>query len=113
MSAATPHSVSGWRGAAPVNRPSSTGRFRSTPTTAGREEETHAMQRSPSSTSRLHQDEIQFRIILAATYPFFLIAAVLQRIGPTTVPQISTHRRSVFGEAKAMAVSAIPFAFMG
>ena len=71
------------------------------------------MQHSLNPVSRLHQDEVQFRIILAATYPFFLIAAVLQRIAPAAKSQVSTHRRSVFGEAKAMAVSAIPFAFMG
>lgn len=74
------------------------------------------MQRSMGSGSRLHQDEIQFRIILAATYPFFLAAAALQRLTPSRSQSLlvaTARRRSVFGEAKAMAVSAIPFAFMG
>jgi hypothetical protein len=80
---------------------------------AERQEEIHPMQRSLNSVSRLHQDEVQFRIILATTYPFFLVAALVQRVIPqakTTLPQ---SRRSVFAEARAMAVSAIPFVFMG
>ncbi|MFJ7436432.1 hypothetical protein ACIQW5_02105 [Methylorubrum thiocyanatum] len=73
------------------------------------------MQRSMPAASRLHSEAIQFRIILAATYPFFLAAAMVQRIRPGQAPRRSLPavRRSVFGEAKAMAVSAIPFAFMG
>jgi hypothetical protein len=83
---------------------------------ASRLEETKAMQRSLNPTSRLQQEVIQFRIILAVTYPFFLIAAVLQRAAPGragTKPGLAVRRRSVFAEAKAMAVQAIPFAFMG
>ena len=87
---------------------------------AGRNAETLAMpfvmQRSMPATSRLHQEAVQFRIILAATYPFFLAAAVVQRMLPAhrpARPGFTPARRSVFGEAKAMAVSAIPFAFMG
>lgn len=66
-------------------------------------------------SSRQHQDEIQFRVILAATYPFFLIAAVAQRLAPAAsdARRLPAQRRSVFAEAKAMAVQAIPFAFMG
>ena len=66
--------------------------------------------------SRLHSEAIQFRIILAATYPFFLAAALVQRLVPgRDAPRrgLPPVRRSVFGEARAMAVSAIPFAFMG
>ena len=75
--------------------------------------------RGMDATSRLHQEETQFRIILAATYPFFLVAALAQRLrpgrspNPAAPPSGLSARRSVFGEAKAMAVSAIPFAFMG
>ncbi|MGN7123013.1 hypothetical protein [Methylorubrum thiocyanatum] len=73
------------------------------------------MQRSMPAASRLHSEAIQFRIILAATYPFFLAAAMVQRLRPGQAPRrgLPAVRRSVFGEAKAMAVSAIPFAFMG
>lgn len=74
------------------------------------------MQRSMPASSRLHSEAIQFRLILAATYPFFLVAALVQRLlpsGSAPRPGLPRVRRSVFGEAKAMAVSAIPFAFMG
>lgn len=71
------------------------------------------MQRSLNSVSRLHQDEVQFRIILASTYPFFLAAALVQRVIPQARSAIPQQRRSVFAEARAMAVSAIPFVFMG
>jgi len=78
--------------------------------------ESLAMQRSMTAPMRLHQEALQFRLILAATYPFFLAAAVAQRLVPGHTaprPGLVPARRSVFGEAKAMAVSAIPFAFMG
>ncbi|MEH3116920.1 MAG: hypothetical protein PGN25_04735 [Methylorubrum populi] len=73
------------------------------------------MQRSMPAASRLHSEAIEFRVILAATYPFFLAAALVQRLVPgrATRRGLPPVRRSVFGEAKAMAVSAIPFAFMG
>ncbi|NEU11077.1 hypothetical protein G3T14_02885 [Methylobacterium sp. BTF04] len=71
------------------------------------------MQRSPNMVSRQHQEAVEFRLILAATYPFFLVAALIQRLAPPARGAIPQHRRSVFGEAKAMAVSAIPFVFMG
>jgi hypothetical protein len=67
-------------------------------------------------TARQHQEEIQFRLILAATYPFFLAAAAVNRFRPAREvarPGMAPARRSVFGEARAMAVQAIPFAFMG
>ncbi|MBX9931873.1 MAG: hypothetical protein K2Y56_10100 [Methylobacterium sp.] len=83
--------------------------------------ETHAMPRTltmprtlSAPSSRQHQDEIQFRVILAATYPFFLVAAIAQRLVPAADARpLPVQRRSVFAEAKAMAVQAIPFAFMG
>lgn len=74
------------------------------------------MQRTLTAPSRQHSEAIQFRIILAATYPFFLAAALVQRVLPGRAQPrrgLPAIRRSVFGEAKAMAVSAIPFAFMG
>ena len=67
-------------------------------------------------TARLHQDALQFRLILAVTYPCFLAAAALGRMRPVRQAARSGFgpaRRSVFGEARAMAVQAIPFAFMG
>lgn len=72
------------------------------------------MLRSMNSVSRQHREEVQFRIILGATYPFFLAAAALQRLAPGRGGlAVAGRRRSVFREAKTMAVSAIPFVFMG
>ena len=66
------------------------------------------MSRSFFTVSRSRSDAVQFRAFLAATYPVFLAAALVQRLRPAAGP-----RRSVFVEARAMALSAIPFAFMG
>ena len=70
------------------------------------------MSRSFFTVSRSRSEAVQFRAILAATYPVFLVAAVLQRLRPGATASVGP-RRSVFGEARAMALSAIPFAFMG
>jgi gamma-glutamyl:cysteine ligase YbdK (ATP-grasp superfamily) len=67
-------------------------------------------------TARLHQEALQFRLILAATYPCFLAAAAVARFKPArdgSRSGLAPARRSIFGEARAMAVQAIPFAFMG
>lgn len=71
------------------------------------------MTRSMSPMSRLHQDEVQFRMILGVTYPFFLVAAIAERVVPTHDSDRPAPRRSVFGEARTMAVQAISYAFMG
>ncbi|MFE1598890.1 hypothetical protein [Methylobacterium sp. ID0610] len=71
------------------------------------------MPRPFATVSRFRSEQVQFRVILAATYPVFLAAAVLQRIHPGRRAAPLGPRRSVFGEARAMALSAIPFAFMG
>jgi hypothetical protein len=72
------------------------------------------MLRPMPATARLHREALQFRIILGVTYPLFLAAAVLQRLRPMPVRAGATQpRRTVFGEARAMAAQAVPFAFMG
>ncbi|KMO35879.1 hypothetical protein VQ02_16715 [Methylobacterium variabile] len=71
------------------------------------------MSRPFVTVSRSRSEQVQFRTILAATYPVFLVAAVLQRLRPGRDAVPPGPRRSVFGEARAMALSAIPFAFMG
>lgn len=59
---------------------------------------------SRPAPSRLQRHELQFRLLLVATYPFFLAAAALQRLVPARAPvgHGLIARRSVFGEAKAM-----------
>ncbi|MFH6784749.1 MULTISPECIES: hypothetical protein [Methylobacterium] len=69
------------------------------------------MSRPFVTVSRSRSEAVQFRAILAATYPVFLVAALLERLRPGA-PNAGP-RRSVFGEARVMALSAIPFAFMG
>ncbi len=71
------------------------------------------MQRSLNAPSRRHRDEVLFRIILVSTYPFFLAAALVQWLIPQGRSPLPRQRRSIFAEAKGMATSAIPFAFMG
>ncbi|ACA18081.1 conserved hypothetical protein [Methylobacterium sp. 4-46] len=71
------------------------------------------MTRPFTTASRSRSEQAQFRLILAATYPVFLAAAVVQRVLPGRGVTPPGLRRSVFGEARAMALSAIPFAFMG
>ena len=85
------------------------------PIPLARTTEPAAMQRSLAAPARLHREAVQFRLILGATYPFFLAAAALQRVLPGTPgrPGLVPARRSVFGEAWGMAVASIPFAFMG
>lgn len=71
--------------------------------------------RVPAMTSRRRSETLQFYLILAATYPFFLVAALVRRSLPAqaAAPGSEPARRSVFGQAKEMASSAIPFVFMG
>jgi hypothetical protein len=76
--------------------------------------ETLPMLRPMPATARLHREALQFRIILGVTYPLFLAAAVLQRLRPAPIRSGTAQpRRTVFGEARAMAAQAVPFAFMG
>lgn len=74
--------------------------------------ETRAMLRPMPDTARLHREAVQFRILLGLTYPLFLAAALVQRLRPGPARPLAP-RRTVFGEARAMAAQAVPFAFMG
>jgi hypothetical protein len=63
---------------------------------------------TPARFARTHDE---FRRLQAMTFPVFLIAATIRRLMP--------HRKrvnaymSIIHEAKAMADSALPFAYMG
>ena len=50
--------------------------------------------RTMVATDRQHQEEIQFRLILAATYPFFLAAAALNRFRPAREAARAWRRRA-------------------
>lgn len=64
--------------------------------------------------ARLNRSEqASFRRIYIASFPLFLAAAVIARlVAPLAAGRTAGARRSVFGEAKALADSTIPFAFM-
>ncbi|TCT04942.1 hypothetical protein EDC22_11436 [Tepidamorphus gemmatus] len=58
-------------------------------------------------------EQASFRRIYIASFPLFLAAAVIARlVAPLASGRTAGQRRSVFGEAKALADSTIPFAFM-
>ena len=54
------------------------------------------------------EGEIEFRLLLAATVPLFLIAIMAHRLLPWNW---GTDSRSVFKAARAAAHNSIPFAF--
>ena len=72
----------------------------------------------PGRTEQMHRkgEPLEYRFLVAVSYPIFLVGAVLGRLLPTSqraadVPMDS--RLSVFGEARAAAETYVPFAFMG
>jgi hypothetical protein len=57
-----------------------------------------------------------YLLLLAATYPFFLVAVLIDRLlglAREPDPRASAPRVNVFGEAWSTARSTLPFAFMG
>ncbi|MCZ8315456.1 hypothetical protein [Phreatobacter sp.] len=66
--------------------------------------------RMPAHSRSRRMDRIEFRLLMLASFPFFLGLAALARLrGQTASPE----SLSLFAEARAAAASAIPFAFMG
>lgn len=62
------------------------------------------------------RDAIEYRLMVLLTYPFFVLAALASRVWPGRRYFSSTavvRRGSVFKEAKTLANSTIPYAFMG
>lgn len=60
-------------------------------------------------------EEFEYRVLLAVTYPLFLVGAVLGRILMLRRRATASRspRLSVFGEARVAAQRCVPFAFMG
>ncbi|MFN3231237.1 MAG: hypothetical protein ACE363_03635 [Alphaproteobacteria bacterium] len=71
---------------------------------------------STESAEDLHQgDTWAFRLIFVASYGLFLAAAILGRVfgrRRSVYRPADGRPRSIFGEAKVMALSVIPFVFM-
>jgi hypothetical protein len=71
------------------------------------------MKRADGAWARLHQGEtLQFRLIFAAIFLVFLVAAALARVLPRQW-RMAGGDRSIFGEARTAAATFAPFAFMG
>lgn len=58
------------------------------------------------------QKATEFWLYFIATYPFFLVIAVVSRLLPRAHRPFGAHRGSVFSEAKAAAYTVLPFVFM-
>lgn len=65
---------------------------------------------------RLIHDRRLFQLLMAVTFPFFLIAALLAALWPRWArgdAALASRRWSVLQQARAACNSAIPFVFMG
>lgn len=68
----------------------------------------------PRSPGRRRSDEVHYRLICLATFPFFLLAASAMRLVPARRPAAgAAPRLSVFREARAAAQTCGSFALMG
>lgn len=66
--------------------------------------------------ARRLRERLEFRVLLAVTYPLFLAAAMAQSLSPRPAEAgaaSGTHDRSLFKRASALANGTIPYAFMG
>jgi hypothetical protein len=70
----------------------------------------------PASLTKMRREKArEFRLILAVAFLYFLVVACVARLLPTALrPSLppTSGRRSVIGEAKALAGTFVPFAFM-
>ncbi|MEO1089941.1 MAG: hypothetical protein AAFX81_04880 [Pseudomonadota bacterium] len=76
-----------------------------------------AIATSMGSPARLRRDKArEFRLILAVAFLYFLVVSVVARLLPQALrpalPDGGNRRRSVIGDAKALAGTFVPFAFM-
>jgi hypothetical protein len=62
---------------------------------------------------RHSSDERQFRLLVALTFPVFLIAVLTTTLVGKRAPAQPGARLSIFAEAKAAATTAIAIGFMG
>ena len=58
-------------------------------------------------------DSVEYRLLMAASLPIFLVAAIVGRVLPSGEHVVPGERLSVIGEARAAADTYVPFAFMG
>lgn len=73
-----------------------------------------AARRADSPARKRRRKAVEFWLYFAATYPIFLVIAIVSRFLPRAMRPFGTERgRSVFGDAKAAAYTVLPFVFMG
>lgn len=75
-----------------------------------------ALATHPVSLTKLRREKArEFRLILAVAFLYFLLVAIVARLLPRawrpSLP-LAEGRRSVIGDAKALAGTVVPFAFM-
>ncbi|MFY8040356.1 MAG: hypothetical protein ACOVN4_11930 [Bosea sp. (in: a-proteobacteria)] len=68
----------------------------------------------PRSRSR-SDERFAFRLLVALTYPLFLVAAIISRLAPIGRGLLARPegRVSIFAQARRSSEAAIAFAFMG
>ncbi|MEM7670398.1 MAG: hypothetical protein AAF317_14870 [Pseudomonadota bacterium] len=64
----------------------------------------------PNGTRLAQQKQRDYRIMLTVGFPLFVIAAFVMRFGAER--SLDERNLSLFGEARALANTVIPFAFM-
>jgi hypothetical protein len=68
------------------------------------------------ASQRRSLERIEMRLLVAVTYPLFLVVAIASRLGlrrSSFNSVVSTRSRSVFAEARETAEATIPSAFLG
>lgn len=109
----------------PVRHPSlASGRA---PRTTGTQTLTSAMEKTTMATTAgtlapmrdrhaRSREKLVFQLVFALTFLGFVAVALVQRLIPgrmRSVATVHTGRRSILGDAKALAYATIPLAFMG
>lgn len=67
--------------------------------------------RSASRQSSAAGRQRDFWLLFIVCYPFFLIAAIIQRASPSRRSLPAAARRSIFPEASSIAYRTLPYAF--
>ncbi|MCW6507288.1 hypothetical protein [Lichenifustis flavocetrariae] len=70
---------------------------------------------SPRAPSNGYSDLRQYRLLFVSTFPLFLTAALVIRLGrwAGVGPRLTGTSKSLLSEARATSSSALMFAFMG
>jgi hypothetical protein len=67
----------------------------------------------PDVSARRLRERLEFKVLLAVTFPLFLAAAMVQSLSSAPAGGPGAPGRSLFKRASALANGTIPYAFMG